>query len=165
MKPTLRKIPSDDCAVAVDGIEYHPHEGEHIMCAPGMRVRELGILRLFRELSVKLDAVKGEKDEVEKVIDLLEASYADIIPILSDRIPEWTWTDAAGRPYPQPKDDPKVFERLEQAEISYLINAIQGETPGEQKNALSGTGTTSSATASQGTTSVSRTPARSRGKA
>lgn len=165
MKPTLRKIPSDDCAVAVDGILYHPHEGEHIMCAPGMRVRELGMLRLFRELSVKLGALKGETDEVERVLDLLETSYGSIIPILADRIPEWTWTDAAGRPYPQPKDDPKVFERLEQAEISYLINAIQGETPGEEKNALSGTGITSSATASQAMVGQSHTPARSRGKA
>jgi hypothetical protein len=74
----------------------------------------------------------------------------------------WNWTDDAGRPYPQPEGDPEVFRRLRPEELMYLSKAVRGETPGEQKNGLSGTPTTSSATASPETAAPASTTGRSR---
>jgi hypothetical protein len=163
-KPGFRRVPSDDCKVEDGGELFYPHEGEWIECTRGLQVREMASLQEMQSMLTELDTVKGEPDEWQRVPEIMTRHYDRLIPILRDRVVRWNWTDDAGRPYPQPMDDPDVFRRLKPEELWYLSAAIRGETPGEQKNGGSGTPITSSATASQVTEASNSTTAPSRSR-
>lgn len=148
-KPPPRIVPSDDCVVTVDGVEYHPHEGESVSIAPGYSVGDLQLQHELQALRVKLDAIAGDDDEGARQVAILDNSYTSAIEVLSARLLGWTWTDDAGDPLPQPHKAPSAFSRLRLDEIYYLIQAVKGETPGEQKNGSRPSRTSSSATARQ----------------
>lgn len=164
-KPAVRRVSSDDCAVASNDEVCYPHEGEWIECIPGMEVRVLKVLQRFGALSGEYAALEGDADAAVKTLTITDAAINSAIPVLRDRITGWNWTDDRGRPLPLPDDDPEVFGRLRGEEIAYLISAVQGSTGAESKNAGSGTPTISSATALRATAGKTPTTARSRTKA
>jgi len=50
-------------------------------------------------------------------------------------IREWNWVDEHGQPLPQPADDPRVAERITEAELGVIIEAVYGRRQSEeQKN-------------------------------
>lgn len=148
-KPPARTVPSDDCVVTVDGVEYHPHEGEWVKVVPGYSVGDLQLQREMQSLAMKLDAASGEADEAQKKIALVDDSYESAIGVLSHRLRAWNWTSDDGEALPQPAGNPAAFQHLRVEEVMYLVAAVQGETPGDQKNGSRPSGTSSSATARQ----------------
>lgn len=146
-KPTPRRVPSDDCVVTAAGEEFHPHEGEWVEVVPGYSIGDLRLQREMQALAVKLDAVSGEPDETTKKIVVVDDSYTSAIDVLTHRLRAWNWTSDAGDKLPQPAGNPAAFQHLRVEEVMYLIMAIQGETPGEQKDFLKASPTSRSATA------------------
>ena len=43
-KQPIRVVPSDDYMVMVDGIEYHPHEGETVSVAGSFGMEDLSLM-------------------------------------------------------------------------------------------------------------------------
>ena len=148
-KPKPKTIPSDDCEVTVDGVDYYPHRGEWIKAIPALTVAEVRLRRELTGVQVKLDALKGEPDENEQMVALMDDSFDTVIRVLSQRIVEWDWTDDAAEPYPQPHRNPEVLRSLRMDELYYLVLAVRGETAGERKNASRPSQTPSSATGQQ----------------
>lgn len=146
-KPAPRRVPSDDCTIIVDGVTYHPHEGEWVELRFGLKIGQLetyeGLSRLNNDLIVLADEPDGYPRQLQRVRELAKA----IVPFLCERIVRWSWTDDDGAPHPQPKDDPTVFERLDFRELQYLMLLIRDGTPEEEKNASSASQTTSTASA------------------
>ena len=127
-KPPLRRIPSDDCLVVVEGEDYHPHTGEWVETLhSGLTVGGIALARELHELGAKMTELEGADDvEVESIL-LMDAGYQKIIPALRDHITAWSWTDLAGEPYPQPRTDPAVYARLDVREIVYLQGVALGQ--------------------------------------
>ena len=128
-KPPLQRLPSDDCELTFDEVDYHPHEGEWVeIVPPGLTLGDVSRLRGIHELSAKLEAL-GETDDAatERAI-LTGETYRAIAPALCDRIAAWNWTDPRGEPYPQPTTD--VMARLDVREVIYLHNLTQGTAGG-----------------------------------
>lgn len=146
-KPTVRVVPSDDCIVTIGGEDFALHEKEWVRVMPGYPIALFKAVRGIQGLKVKIDALEG--DDAAKAVEtvvLMDSSFDDIVALLRDRILGWNWTDDAGVPYPQPKEHPEVFERLQAFEILYLVGVLQGEAPAERKNGSRPSPTTSSAT-------------------
>ena len=148
-KPAARLVPSDDCVVTVDGVEYHPHEGECIEVIPIAQLEDLRIMRELNGVRPQLDTVKDEPDQRAREIEILSKAFEIAVDVLGHRIVAWNWTDMAGNPMASPAEDPNVLRRLSFEEVFYLVDAIQGETPGEQKNGSRPSRTSGSATAPQ----------------
>ena len=146
-KPVARRVPSDDCVVTVDDVEYHPHEGEWVEVVPGYSIGDLRLQRELQGLAVKLDAASGEPDEAQQKIAAVDDSYASAIAVLAKRLRGWSWTDDAGEPLPQPANNPDAFKALRGEEVMYLVMAMQGETPGAQLVFTKASETSSSDTA------------------
>jgi hypothetical protein len=161
-KPPTRPVPSDDYVLTVDGVEYHPHEGEQVEFIGSTTVGEMQAFNRFRRLSVSIDAVKGEADEAQKINELMDPAFEQLCELLARRLVRWSWTDDAGRPLPQP-DAPEVLKALCAEEVYYLLIAAQGESAGERKNGSSVSPTTSSATAPPPTTRRTGAPNRTKG--
>ncbi len=127
-----KRVPSDDCLVRVgrkiegekieeEGIAYNVHEGEWIEVIP------VGSLRQYFALS-RLATAGGDAQK-------LEASLDEICEQVAERVTGWNWTDMGGNPLPQPYKSPDAIKALTEDELLYLITAVQGETPGQRKNA------------------------------
>lgn len=144
-KLPTKQIPSDDCVVTLDDVEYRPHEGEWIKVVPSLSVAEVRLVQELNELKPKLDAIKGEETEQEESVALLDKSFGPVVSLVARRIIAWSWTDNAGDPYPE-KPDEETIRDLHIQELYYLLAAIRGETPAERGNGSRPLPTTSSAT-------------------
>lgn len=163
-KPPLRHIPSDDCAVVVDGETYYPHEGESLSLIGGARpIRLFQVVNRLRQASVQVEALQDEPDGAVQIAELLDPQFEELCELLASRIVDWTWTDARGQPLPPP--NARAVALLENQEVLYLITVVQGEGPAERKNGSSSSPTTSSATTSPPTEATPSTTGRSRTKA
>lgn len=133
-KPKLVRIVSDDCAItAPDGAVYHPHEGEWVELFPIPSIGELQAFESMRRLGVEMEAVKGEPDEAARVAALLDPHFEQLCTLLAVRLVDWDWTDDAGRPLPKPTT--ATLKLLRSEELYWLLNAQEGETPAQRKNA------------------------------
>lgn len=132
-KPPVRTVPSDDCIVKVDGVEYAVHTGEHVCVLAGFSVGGLRALGKMRALGAEVAAVQGEAEEGGKVLDALNGAFADVTLELARRVKGWNWTDDSGAPLPPPNGTPEPFQALRTEEIYWLIGACQGESSAERK--------------------------------
>ncbi len=145
-KPRPIRVPADDCAVTVGGATYYPHEGEWVDIFVGFPVGGWKALQTIFGLQAEIDAAKGEPDEAQRITALLEPHFDRLCTYLAERLVDWNWTDNRGRPLPVPDGDPELLKRLEAQELYWLLKAIQGQTPSEEKNASAPSPTISSAT-------------------
>jgi len=163
-KPPARTVPSDDFYLTVDEVAYQPHEGEWVKVLNHFAVHDLQVLKAVRQMSVEVDAVRGEANEKDRVLEVMEKPFAELCELLADRVVAWNWTDDAERPMPPPSV--ASIRGLRAEEISYLMRLVQGEGTAERKNGSEPLPTTSSDTESPPTTSStggrSRTRASSR---
>lgn len=159
-RPPAVTVPSDDYEIEVDGETYYPHRGEEVEVLMGATVGEFAYQRGMDELRVKLDAIGEEIEEEDEATELqrliaerqqrtvlIEGSYGEMSEFVRERMVSWNWTDRRGKSYPQPDDDPEVFDRLPLEELAYLVSVVRGETGGQAKNASRPSPTSSSATA------------------
>ena len=133
-KPKPVTIPSDDCIVTVAGEQYAVHEGETVTLIRGFNVEGIAAIKRLVEIAPALDAARGEPNEGMRVVETTDSAMQAVCRALAPRIVSWTWTDMAGRPLPQPDGTPERLMALETQELSWLIAACTGETPGERKN-------------------------------
>lgn len=142
-KIPVRRVPSDDCELTVGGVDYYPHQGEWIEVVPRMTVGEIRLFRSLNALKPKLEALEGDEGADEAQIALMDDSFTEVLDVLRSRVLAWNWTDDAGDPYPQPREDPDVFERLSIQEMYYLTAAMQGGEPDSKNGATKPSRTTS----------------------
>ena len=128
-KPKPLRIPSDDCIVPINGVDYALHEGEWVEVVPGFTVGDLATIRSIREVGVRIAAAKGEPDEFEQSLVITDDMMADICRMFSQRILTWNWTDDTGQALPPPHGSPAAFSSLRAEELYYLVGAVQGATP------------------------------------
>jgi hypothetical protein len=153
----------------VDGEWYAVHEGEWVEMLPRRTFAEIKEYQHFSQLSADLAALKpAQKDASGEAIAAIaemravqRVAFAELCEFLAERVARWTWTGPTGRPLVPWNDeyqdadgqtlpcarldgDPKVIERLDAAEIYYLLNVEQGETPAERKAFLVDSATTTS---------------------
>jgi len=161
MKPPTRQVPSDDCTIEIDGVEYHIHEGEWVNVVSSFAVGSLRIMRRMTELQSQMDAL--EDDEAIRKVILMDDTVGELVDVLQRRIVEWNWTDDMGAPLPQPFHNPDAFSSLRLEELMYLALVVRGESPAEQKNGSAPLPISSSAT-KQPTTPASSGGGRSRSR-
>ena len=150
-KVPLIQVMCDDCSLPVDpdlpdGEQFFPHTGEWVSLVPYVTTGEIQDSFSDARLQVRLDAIKGEDDEGTQLGNILGAHYEGIYQRLARRILEWSWTDAMGRPYPQPHGNASVFRDLSPQELGYLLSVIAQRNPSNRKNGLSPSPTGSSDT-------------------
>lgn len=133
-KPTRVTVPSDDCTVTINGEKYTPHEGETVTLVPGLSVGAMAAINKLISFQPALDAATGEPDEGARQFTIADEAMQALCKALAPRIIAWTWTDAAGRPLPQPDGTPEPLQALETEELAWLITACKGETPDQRKN-------------------------------
>ena len=141
-KPLAKRVPSDDCIVTVDGVDYALHEGEWVDVVPAFSTGDLRFMRKIVNLRTEVDAAEKPEDGIVLTAD----TYEELIDILSRRLVAWNWTDDQGQALPQPNGNPVAFATLRLEELLYLSLVIRGESPGERKNALKPSRTSRSAT-------------------
>ena len=146
-KPPAQRVPSDDCETTVAGVDYYPHAGEWIEIIPRLSVGEIRLFRSLNALKPKLDAIEGDDGADADGIALMDDSFQEVLAVLRHRVLAWNWTDDAGDPYPQPRDEPGVFEQLSIQEMYYLTAAMQGGGPDQKNGTGKNSRTTSSASA------------------
>lgn len=147
-KPAPIRYDTGDLEVEVGGQKYRPHEGEWVEAYAGLTVGQVGLFARLQQLAGRVEALQGEPDAPAKEIALRDEVYQEALRTITPRIARWSWTDAAGEPLPQPRDDPSVMQRLSLEEMFYLVGLIQnGETPGMRKNGSGPSGSTSSSKA------------------
>ena len=157
-------VPSDDYSEEVDGVVYHPHEGEWVQITRSQSVAEFKAMKRFSEAQVAMRDAELDPDEQQKAVDLLEPAMDDVIGLLAERVYDWSWTNDADEPLPRPFGKPEILRKLSALELNYLLMAARGEAPAERKNGSADLPTTSLAIASPETAAPKATTARSRTK-
>lgn len=170
-KLPMPRIPSDDFEMRseVDGEWYPVHAGEWVEMLPRRTFAEMKEYDRFSKLSTDLAALRpvpGDESAEAKATRLemravQQAAFTELCEFLTERVLRWTWTGPTGRPLVPWNDeyqaedgqmlpcarldgDSKVIERLDAAEIYYLLNVEQGETPADRKNGSAASPTTTS---------------------
>ena len=143
MKPPARRVPSDDCVLTVEGVDYALHEGEWVEVRPGLTPHVLNAMRAIQELAPKLAALEGD-EQAQRTVALMDDSLGDMRLVLADLVTGWSWTDDSGSPLPQPSAEGLAGLRIE--ELLYLMQVVQGNEPATEKNGSRPSGTTSLAT-------------------
>lgn len=146
-KPLPRRVPSDDCAVDLDGDTYYPHEGEWVEIVGVPSVAELQAFTALAALGQDLAVAEGEPDEAGQAAAAIDRHFTAVCAALAERIVAWNWTDMRGRELPSPDGNPAVFASLSTEELYYLTRVARGERAADRKNDSRPTVTTSSATA------------------
>lgn len=171
-KLPMPRIPSDDFEMRNpdDSEWYAVHEGEWVEMLPRRTFAEIKEYARFSQLSADLAALKPAAGDAtpEAMTSITEmravqkAAFTELCEFLAERVARWTWTGPTGRPLVPWNDeyqdaegntlpcarldgDPRVIERLDAAEIYYLLNVEQGEPPAERKNGSTASPTTTSA--------------------
>ncbi len=147
-KPTIRRVPSDDCEVDVGGETFNPHEGEWVEIQPGASIRELKSLWAFDRLSTDLDNLSGEPDEKIRTLERLEVHFDALTEWVGRRVKAWNWTDDENQLMPQPDGTATPMRELKPQELYYLRRILRGEGPADRLNASPPSQTISSATES-----------------
>lgn len=141
-RPPGIRVPSDNFAVEIGGVTYHPHAGEWIEfdIQPSIAdfVGALGLLRMDEQIA---------RAQAGHIDPQLEQTLAGLVPAALDRIIAWSWTDKRGVAYANPPTEADI-RRLSQAEWQYVISRGAIDSEDERKNA-SGSSTTAS-TANRG---------------
>lgn len=156
-KLPARRVPSDDFAVRLGGVDYHTHEGEwvEIIAAP-LQLRHMRAYSRLGTLGVELEAAQAdpEADAAEqaaaqlKLARLMDENFDLMLSALTARVVAWNWTDDFGRPLPAPDGSSAPFEALSAEELHYLMGLVQaGESQDERKNGSRAMPTAVSATA------------------
>lgn len=142
-----RRVDSSDCVVYVGrvvkdgkitepGTPYRIHEGEWVEVLPILTMRDYltvgGLLNM--------DSTASPTDLMARLGKVLD----DVCQQLSRRLTAWNWTDMDRSALPQPHANPEVLKSLADDELAWLLLAARGETPGERKNALPPSVSTSS---------------------
>lgn len=128
---SVRVVPSDDCAVMVDGVESHPHRGEIVTLAGWF---DMDALCLMYRLGDLLDqAAVSEDEEAFRLLNTGDALLEKFIGTLAERVVSWTWTDASGKPLPQPHENADAFRALTLDEFVYLSLLAAPKLPEGQK--------------------------------
>lgn len=117
-KHPTRTVPSDDCAVVIDGIESHPHRGEIVTFAGWFDMNALAIMYAFGDLLDRV--IDAEEEEALRLIDESDPLVERFIAVLASCIVEWNWTDDLGKPLPQPHENADAFRALRLDELVYL---------------------------------------------
>lgn len=134
-KPQAIEIKSDDCVVTIDGEKYALHEGESVWLIPGLSVGTIRAMNTLMAVGPRMDAAKGEPDELATITRLADESFQAVCEALAQRVQRWTWTDLLGNALPQPGGAVESFQSLTPEELFWLLSAAKGETAGARKNA------------------------------
>lgn len=156
-KPLPIKCPADELVVKFGGVEYTPHEGESVTL---LRCGTLNMLTRFRELNgvaAELAAIKGDANENERSVEIVESAYRGLAELIAPYLIEWDWTDITGRPLPPLDGTAGPLGQLEVEELQWLTARIQGVEVSDRPNASRRSGTSSSATEPTPTSSASTT--------
>jgi len=130
-KEPTRTVPSDDCEVVLGGIECCPHEGEIVSLCGWF---DMGALILMYDLGELLGRViASEEEEALRLIESSDPLLNKFIDALTPLIVSWTWTDAAGKPLPQPHLNAAVLKALSLGELIYLALLATPRAPKEKK--------------------------------
>ena len=132
-KPKPVRVPSDDCSIVVAGETYYPHEGEWVEVIPTLSVGGFRALRELREAGTRMLAAAGEPDEDEQQLTIADDAFTTLCAALAPRIVDWSWTDDAGRPLPKPDGRPEFLVVLRPEELGWLLGAVKGQTPTQEK--------------------------------
>lgn len=54
--------------------------------------------------------------------------------VIRTQVMDWNWSDQDGVPFPLPKDEPEILERLTEAELLFLTQNIMGVSSATSKN-------------------------------
>lgn len=132
-KPQPLEVKSDDFTTIIDGVEYHPHEGESVWLFPGMPTGAMMAATGLVSMQPQIEAAETQAEQA-RVMAKLDEGMTRLLRLMAPRIVRWNWTDLAGRPIPQPDGTPGPLELLTEEEIGWLIQACKGETPSQRKN-------------------------------
>lgn len=142
-KPPIRRVPSDDCVVTVDGVEYRPHEGEYVEIAGKPSIGALQALWHFRKSAKAPQEEPPEgasaaalSEYNDRSIGRISEQFDALCEVIARHVTGWNWTDGRGVPLPQPDGTPTPIKALESEELYWLESAIQGQTSAARKNAL-----------------------------
>jgi len=143
----------------------------------------------FAQLSADLEVLKpaegDESDEAraarQEMYRTQQVAFEELCRFLAARVLRWNWTGPTGLLIGDVNDTwtdehgaerfchrvkgPDDIERLDAAEIFYLLNVEQGDAPAERKDFLADSPTTSGATSPKETTEPVAISGRSRTKA
>ena len=78
------------------------------------------------------DILSGQKDsgllsELQAADSNMDLAYRAVKAICY----EWNWVDDNGKPFPQPKDDPEVFDELTVKEQWFILQAAELDKLGD----------------------------------
>lgn len=128
-KPPLQRIPSDDFAMFVDGVEYRPHADEWVEVYPIVTYRSMKVMDQFVDLSNRFAAINPENpEEATEAAALLNQQFDEVCSVVAERIGAWSWTDVRGRELPSPAEQPDVLLDLSSEELLYLMTIARGIT-------------------------------------
>lgn len=133
-KPLPVEVPSDDLEITIDGETFTPHEGESVTLLRGMSVGAINAINQLMSIAPQIDAAAGEGNERARIVQISDQAFQQLCKAMAPRIVSWTWTDAAGRPLPQPDGTAGPLQALETEELAWLLSACKGETAGARKN-------------------------------
>ena len=160
-KPPPRRVPSDDFVTTVDGIDYHPHEGEWIEIVGTLSVAEYQATIRMSLIGVELSAT----DDPREHLSLTERHFEAICAGLAHHIVDWSWTDPFGAPLPSPFNRPDVLQSLSPDELGYLIALVRDSESSARKNGSPPSPITSLVTGSRATAVKRSTTGRNRTRA
>lgn len=116
-----KRVPSDECTVAVDGQTYHPHRDQWVELYAIQAVGEQLAASAMAQHGAAINAATTDEDRTAAAA-AADASFDELCSYLADRIVAWTWTDLRGRPLPDP-GSPATYRRLQSDEITWLMRA------------------------------------------
>lgn len=123
-KPLPTRVPSDDCAVTIDGQVCRPHEGEWVELHRGRTVGEVAAINRLQALQAELTAGDDPERQAE-VAGELDDVFGELCELLARRLVAWSWTDLSGRPLAQPDGTAAQLTGLESAEVAWLVQATR----------------------------------------
>ena len=145
-----RRVDSSDCVVYVGrvvkdgqitepGTPYKVHEGEWVEVLPVLTM----------QYHLVMGGLFGADEKASPAEQLASMGRAldKVCQQLSKRLTAWNWTDMQGKALPPPHDNPDLLKSLTNDELVWLLLTVRGESPGERKNALPPSASTSSGAA------------------
>jgi hypothetical protein len=120
--PTCKKRDRVEALVVEKGVGYDVHKGESVVLLP------VGSVAQYMTVLDMQDAVASKNEAA------LKATFNRLCAELAAKVLSWNWTDMDGNPMPPPHGHPEVLAALTEDELSWLLRAVQGETPAERKN-------------------------------
>lgn len=128
-RPPGLRVPSDTFTVVRDGVTYRPHAGEWVEFFGDGTVGDTLLMQRGERLSREVAAAgDGASDELQLRAERLTE---EMCRRAAANIVAWTWTDRAGRPYPNPPA-PADLEGLTWPELTYLIS--RGQAGGDERD-------------------------------